>query len=206
MKTKHLLCAIGAAGALLQSAYSQTITVNFVEINPNLPVSGSFSAPGNFYDIPSGLVHFQTFDGFCVEPLQALTYGETVVYDIQDPSNLGNSATIASLVGGYLASGRTAVDAAAVQWAIWEVIAEATPGARSLLDGNVMINSTGNGPDVIALANQYLANIANYTPATLTYLHSDTEQDVVTWQVIPEPASAGLVGLSALVLLRRRRG
>jgi hypothetical protein len=209
MKTKHLLCAVGAAAALmLQSAHSQTLTVDFVEINPNVAVNGAFYGTGSFTEIASGIVKFETFDAFCAEPFQSLADGISVVYDIQDPATLTNSGTVASLIGGYLASGRTNLDAAAVQWAIWEVVAE-TSGTFSLSSGNILIgaNTAGspNSSDVAALASQYLANVGSYTPANLTYLTNSTYQNVVTWQVIPEPSTVGLLGLSALVLIRRRR-
>ena len=45
----------------------------------------------------------------------------------------------------------------------------------------------------------------NYSPVALTYLCNPTRQDVVTWNVVPEPTTAGLAALSGLLLLRRRR-
>jgi uncharacterized protein (TIGR03382 family) len=137
-----------------------------------------------------------------VEPLQGINYGETVVYQIQNPGTLNNSDSVAQLVGGYLASGRTNEDAAAVQWAIWEVILDSNP-TESLTSGVVNISPSGSA--TAALAQTYLANIGTYTPATLTYLKNSTRQDVVTWQAIPEPGTMGLAAFSALLLLRRRR-
>jgi hypothetical protein len=208
MKTKLLLCAVGFASFLFtEKAQSQSLTVHFVEISPNVPVNGSVNG-SYFLDYPSGVALFQEFQAFCVDPLQDLSYGETVTYDIQDAGTLTNSLAIAKLVGGYLASDQTAEDAAAVQWAIWEVVAELS-GSSSLLDGNVVLSPTSetnpHGSTIASLGNQYLANIDSFTPATLTYLYSETHQDVVTWEVVPEPATAGLAVLSALMLFRRRR-
>lgn len=207
MTPKLLLCAVGFASFLfVEKAQSQTLVTQLIEINPNVPVNGSVD--GSFFqDYPAGPMIFSDFQAFCVEPLQSLSYGQTVTYDIQDPANLANSMAIAKLVGAYLASGQTALDGAAIQWAIWEVVAELSP-TKSLTDGNVLINPSGpsniNGDAVALLGNQYLANIDSYTPATLLYLTNPNDQDVVTW-VIPEPATAGLAALSALMLFRRRR-
>lgn len=208
MNTKLLLCAVGFASFLFtEKAQSQSLTVEFTEINRHIPVNGSVNG-SHFFDYPSGTSLFGDFHAFCVEPLQDLSYGETVTYDIQDISTLANSLAISKLIGGYLSSSQSAEDAAAVQWAIWEVVADLS-GNNSLLDGNVVISPGSEtnpyGPTIAALGNQYLANIDKFDAVTLTYLRSETRQDVVTWAVVPEPATAGLAALSSLLLFRRRR-
>lgn len=143
------------------------------------------------------------FSAFCVQPLQDISYGETLVYEIQSPLSLANSDIIARLVGAYLSSPPSDQTAAAVQWAIWEVTTETT-AVESLFNGSVKIIEPA-GSATATLANQYLANVMNYSPVALTYLSNPTRQDVVTWNVVPEPATAGLAALSGLFLLRRRR-
>lgn len=202
--TKLLICAISVAAALgAIQARAQNLTAKLIEITPVLTVNGTFNNGAFTQDYPSGVYHFTEFDAFCVEPTQDLSYGETLVYQIQDPGLLANSNTIARLVGGYLASGQTAQDAAAVQWAIWETTTESLLPS-SLLDGNVRITTPIN-QSTANLANQYLANVNNFAPASLTYLTNGSRQDVVTWNLIPEPGSACLAALSAFVLFRRRR-
>lgn len=209
MKTKLLLLAVGFASfSLAEKVVAQTsISTTFVEINPNALVYGSLD--GSFFqDYPSGLSVFADFEAFCIEPSQGLEYGTTLVYDIQDPSELGpDSLAIAKLVGGYLASARTADDAAAVQWAIWEVVAE-TSSSQSLFEGSVIISpidsTNPNGERIATLANAYLQNIDSFDPATLVYLTNPEYQDVVAW-AIPEPATSGLLMLSSLMFFRRRR-
>ncbi len=153
----------------------------------------------NFTDVGTGT----TFSAFCVEPLQDISYGETLVYEIQSPISLANSDIIARLIGAYLSAPASDQTAAAVQWAIWEVTTETTPVA-SLFDGSVRIIEPA-GASTATLANEYLANVMNFSPVALTYLSNPTRQDVVTWNVVPEPATAGLAALSGLLLLRRRR-
>lgn len=209
--TKLLICAVAVAAALAAvKAQGQTLTATLAEINPGAPVSGTFNNGSFVQNYPSGVLDFTDFDAFCVEPLEDLSFGQTVVYQIQDPGSLSNSETISRLVGGYLSSISSSnpqldpgLHAAAVQWAIWEVSAESLLG-YSLLDGNVRI-TTPVSQDVADLANQYLANVSTYTPANLVYLTSDTHQDIVSWNAVPEPASAGLAALSGFFLLRRRR-
>lgn len=200
--TKLLVSAVAFAAALAAAkANGQNLTVTLNGFNPAVAVQGTINGK-DIVDYPSGLMNFSGFDGFCVEPLQSLAIDETLVYQIQTPASLANSDKIARLIGGYLQSAGTAQDAAAVQWAIWETTTE--PLGSSLYGGNVRITSLDNN-DVALLANQYLANFQSYNPVTLTYLTNELRQDVVTWQVVPEPTSAGLAALSALFLLRRRR-
>ncbi|MES2437642.1 MAG: hypothetical protein V4584_01160 [Verrucomicrobiota bacterium] len=201
--TNLLICAVavGAAFAAVK-ANGQNLTATLSGIGPGLAVKGTLDN-GTFHEYPAGVLDYTEFDAFCVEPLEALSYGQVVVYQIQDPLSLAQSATISRLVGGYLASARTDLDAAAVQWAIWETTNE-TLYSSSLLSGNVRI-ATPYSQNVATLGNQYLSNVNTFAPATLTYLTSAGHQDVVTWNVVPEPGSAGLAALSCLLLLRRRR-
>jgi hypothetical protein len=205
MKTTKLLsCAVALTLAFASGkAHAQNLTETFIGIDPGLAVQGTFTGSVSTNEVVSGISKFATFEAFCVEPMQSIGYGETLVYQIQDTNTLVESATIARLVGGYLQSSRTARDAAAVQWAIWETVAE-TSLPDSLADGNVRIDSAVN-QDTLALANFYLANVNSYTAASLTYLKNDTRQDMVTWNVVPEPGSLALGLVSGLMLLRRKR-
>lgn len=209
MKTTKLLTiavAFSAAYATL-NAHGQNLTATLNGISPGLTITGTIDNGSFIQGYPTGVMNFTNSDGtnfnaFCVDPTQDLSYGETLVYQFQNPLSLANSDSIARLVGGYLASAQTDRDASAVQWAIWEITTESLK-SPSLHDGNVRIINQASA--TAALANQYLANLGNYTPATLTYLTNSTRQDVVTWCPVPEPTSAGLAALSSLLLLRRRR-
>lgn len=202
--TKFLICAVSVAAALsAANANAQSIPATLIDISPVLAVNGTLDNGSFIQDYPSGVLRFTEFEAFCVEPLQDIAYGQTLVYQTQDISLLSNSDTIARLVGGFLSSSRGAQDAAAVQWAIWEITNESLAGP-SLLTGNVRITSPVN-QSTADLANQYLANVNNYSPVALTYLTNPDHQDIVTWNVIPEPGSLALAAFSGLLLLRRRR-
>jgi hypothetical protein len=205
MKTKLLLCAVGFASFLFaEKAQSQTLVTTFVEINPSVPVYGSING-GYFLDIPSGVSVFTDFASFCVDPTQSLSYGQSVIYEIQDPASLVNATLVAKLMGGYLSSSMTALDAAAVQWAIWEVVAELSP-TKSLSSGNIVIApADAEDTAVRSLAETYLQNIDSFQPVEFTYLTNDEHQDVVAYGVVPEPTTLALSTLSAFLLIRRRR-
>lgn len=218
MKTTQLLiCAVSAAAAFAAAqVQGQNFDVRFVEHTPFSGVSGTVN-DGSFEQAwPSGVMRFEEiskatpFQAFCIEPTQAISYGEELTYQVQDPTTLASYDTIARLVGGYQESSGTALDAAAVHWAIWEVTSE-VQSPVSLLDGNVRITNLGTSPNqaVADLGNAYLANVASFEPADVVVLTNADRQDVIAWgspfRKVPEPGTMVLVALSGLGLLRRRR-
>lgn len=216
MKTTKLLwCALSVAAALGSTqAGAQTIQTELIDISPFVPVTGTLNDGLFIQEYTSGVMNFEvtdppgigSFTAFCVDPLQDIAYGDTPTYQVQDLSTLAFRDEISRLVGGYFESSRTNLDAAAVHWAIWEIVGETNESFRSTLTGNVRITSSANA-DVAALANDYLQNINSFAPANLVYLVNPTQQDVVSWtpSVLPEPSSLMFLGLSAFGLLRRRR-
>lgn len=206
MKSNTILwCAALAVAALCPGiAGAQSITTTYNSASPSLLVNGTFVGGSSFSNYTSGVLNFEneTFMAFCVDPLQPISSGQTLTYQIQDVSTLQNSAIVSRLIGGFLASTPSAANAAAIQWAIWEVITEPTNNF-TLSSGEVQISSSSS--NIRTLANNYLANEASFTGVQLTYLTNSKSQDMVTWQVVPEPTSAALCALSSLLLLRRRR-
>ncbi len=218
MKTsKLLICAAGVSVALASPrVHSQTLDFAVNDVLPGLIINASSNAltPDPFFqDMPAGVyVLSGGLEAFCVEPSQGLGIDPdlTLTYTIVDFTSSPLYGLISRLVGGYYASAMDDLEAAAVQMAIWEVLAE-TSMSWSLLDGNVMITQSGDevDPDVlangIAVANRasyYLDNVDFFAPASFVYLANPEYQDLI---LIPEPASAALLGLSAVALLRRRR-
>lgn len=205
MKTTKLLIAAMAVAAAFAAvnAQGQNLNAELLRIDPYLAVEGTFNDGINNENMPVGVLKFSEFDAFCIEPLQPLGFPETLVYQINNPLSPENSDRVARLIGGYLSSPQSPEDAAAVQWAIWETTTEALL-QPSLASGNVRITSLDH-QSTSALADFYLANVQSYSPVAVTFLTNADRQDVVTWNVVPEPTSAGLAALSGLLLLRRRR-
>jgi hypothetical protein len=206
MKTTRLLiCAVAFAAAVSSTRVNgQTLASRFEGISLGAQLQGTWTNGEGIHSPPVGISSFSDFDAFCVEPTQGIEPGQEVVYQIQDPTSLTNYDRIARLIGAFLASSRSAADAAAVQWAIWESTSEFLL-EPSLADGSARLIGGAPELETIGLANEFLNNASKFEPVTLTYLRNDQYQDMVSWNVIPEPSSLGLAVLSGLLLFRRRR-
>lgn len=205
MKLTKLLLAAGLALSFAASAQAQTLSATFDNASPQKTLKGTLNGSSSS-NYSAGVMNFtdsdsNVFNGFCAEPSQTISNGDFVVYQITDPTTLTSYDSVARLVGGFLASSQTANDSAAVQWAIWEVIAE-TSNTKNLYSGSVKLSDSST---VGNLANSYLSNINSFTAAEITYLKAPNHQDIVSWNVVPEPSTAGLALFSGLLLFRRKR-
>jgi hypothetical protein len=170
--TKPLICTVAVAAAFAAaSAKGQSLPATLIGIEPGIGVTGTIDNGSFFQEYPSGVMKFTEFEAFCIEPTEGISYGEPLVYQVKNSLSLGPTDMVSRLVGGYLAALNTpltevekAQNAAAVQWAIWEVTTESI-NPFSLADGNVRISADLN-QDTINLANQYLANTASFTLRT----------------------------------------
>ncbi len=209
MKMNKLVTTL-AAVILAVNAHAQNITATFNTVAPGANVRGTFDN-SNFHTYASGVVNFTStggpFQGFCAEPLSSIGFGETLVYQVQSPFSLTNYDQVGRIVTAFLASSQSNAEAAAAQWAIWEVTNEMTL-PPSLANGNNRITLPGYAGTQV-LADQYLANIYSFAPTSIVRLANPTRQDIVTWTpaivAIPEPTSLLLCTVSGLSLLRRRR-
>jgi hypothetical protein len=123
--------------------------------------------------------------------------------------SLHNGQKIAYLYDTYVPQIHTAVDAAAVQVAIWELLYE-TPGT-TFSAGSGRFYITGNDT-VRNAANTLLTNLpATYTPvASLTVLDAATAQDMLIGSFghdspTPEPATMALILVAVPFVVRRYR-
>ncbi len=204
------LTIVRIVGALICSTFAltaQTLNVSLTSVTPSETISGSFTGAGGFANRLAGVLVFDYADAFCVEPLQSVS--GVVTYDVQSYNSLPNADSIARVLGAYLGSSKTSLEAASAQWAIWEIVGDGI-GSRSFRNGNTQIffdRRTGVLRESIerrALEYYDLSQLLSTPAASFVYATNPTSQNVVF--MIPEPSSS-LLGVSSLaaLLLRRRR-
>ncbi|MGR3291807.1 MAG: VPLPA-CTERM sorting domain-containing protein, partial [Paracoccaceae bacterium] len=107
----------------------------------------------------------------------------------------------------------SAIEGAAFQIALWEIITDGGPSF--IADGGPFYSLTGDkfraseDTGVIEQANSYLAALAGASTGgyKITYLNSSDSQDLVTVSAVPVPAALGMLGLGVASFfgLRRRK-
>ncbi len=185
-------------------------------VDPGKTIKGTFNGGSDYKKVNSGVFNFTADDGgngidffaFCVEASKTTNQNETYTYEIRNNSELANFDKVAKLVGGFLDTNANQNDgeAAAFQWAIWEITDEAAGNTNLDLDAD-MVRISDQNSATRTRGNEILANIDNYDAADLVYLTNDESQNVVAWKAtsVPEPASLELLFLSGVFLLRRKR-
>ncbi|MCW5965508.1 MAG: thioester domain-containing protein [Bryobacterales bacterium] len=165
------------------------------------------------------------FVAFCVEPRQGISLNQTYTWEdgpmTAAPTSLGGMTVVQAnqlrvLMGlGYPSffDSITALQAAAIQVAIWEIVEEKS-GTLNVYDGSIKFRN----PSITGILDlaQSLLDQVNSLPPTLTNLRlitSQTNQDLMI-QVAgpeadtstPEPATLSMLGLGlfALGLAKRR--
>jgi hypothetical protein len=141
---------------------------------------------------------------FCVDIFQYLRNGQTYVENDQlfDASIVEN---IDRLFTSVYHTVDTAVEAAAFQVSLWEVLYD-QEGNYDLDSGSF---STSNNDAVEAVADSYLEGLAFASTGAydITFLENGTSQDVVTVAAVPLPASLLLMlsGFAGLAVLRHKK-
>ncbi len=213
-KIMDTLSIVRIACALICSSLAlpaQTLQLSFVNLTPAETLRGSFDGV-TFNNKDAGVLNFTGGAvGFCVEPLEPV-FG-TATYNIQPNTSLTNSASIAKVMGAYLASSKTSREAASAQWAIWEIVSDGI-SSPSFTTGRVQIFFDRRGGSVQAIgtrnrALEYLSLSQQPTTPSASFIYATNvgtptgRQDVVL--MIPEPSSVLLGALSITALLIRRR-
>ncbi|MET0374491.1 MAG: PEPxxWA-CTERM sorting domain-containing protein [Rhizorhabdus sp.] len=173
-----------------------------------------------------------TYFAFCVEPYEDIALNANYSFTVDPVSQAAKSSIaggigsakalqIAKLFGNYapnLAAPMTAIQASALQVALWEIVSELSTNPFDVTSGNTYFSTPGgaNTVQVMNLAQSYLSYVSTAGSSApqaqgLTALTINGNQDFIG-QVVstaPEPASwlmmiigFGLIGH----MLRNRRG
>ncbi len=213
MKLKSLLTGVALAAAItLTPSTARAESIDFTGIGAASVVSLGGLFNGSVYagelnwnwigSAPQGFT--QSFYSYCVDLLNYVQDPQVVSVGSSSgltgaPYTANGGAAAAWLFDTYAGAvhaAGNAVQAAALQVAIWEVLYDS---ASNLGSGNVILNTTGA---IMSLADTYLAALAgsSYQGSTATVLFTSGGQDQITSRV-PEPATVMLLGAGMLLAM-----
>ncbi len=211
-------CTAAALALTTGHAVADTLKVNFTYLGPSYDYTATLATPSQSITaspfLVSNLTTASSFTAFCIEPFvplsastQALgntTYSAATAYNV---------ALVKTLYNGYYGNAlSTPTEAAAFQFALWELVAESS-GPPNMTSGSFAF---ANGADpAVARAQQMISNVLpaggnfNLFSYTTSNVNNDRSQNVLTATPVPEPATyammaAGLALVGAAV--RRMKG
>lgn len=201
------------AAISVSTASASTVNVTYqgssVFGTPNLSQVVKISSPSHTGAVNAGPFRltgdngFGNFVGFCIDLAKSMGNGNSYQTGTTSAYGAAVDANIDKLFTSSYASVNTAVEGAAFQLALWEIITD-TGNGFSLGSGSFLASASAS---VMATAGGYLSGLA--TAATggykVTYLNSRSSQNLVSVSPVPVPAAMGMLGLGLASLFGMRR-
>lgn len=217
MQSSKVAVALAAATTMACATAAPVTFTGFA--HGSQTVRGQLSAPNTARDLTVLAGGFQTvygadsFVSYCVDFYQWLpSFGSANnSYTPVDAATFFGSRldAVARLFSGVAGDVDTAREEAAFQIALWEIFYEAVGNAYDTTAGAARFTDTnGADGDARALAQTYLDGLPGYARTmTVHVLKSESNQDVVWANKVPEPGTLALVmaSLFGLGAVRRRR-
>ncbi len=225
MKTNLLALALVSMGSLQGAIINIQLTgfVTGATVTRTIADSATFGLSTAPLTLQAGLLTYGGLLAYCLEPQQSTgpVGGGLIPYTIDPtmltaPGNVGGmlpvTATRVSDLRRLLnntpdafSGSISALQAAAFQIAIWEILRETAGTPYDVLSGNV--SYTGESiVGVFAQANAWLSNLSSQTERETAALTNDTFQDLII--PTPEPGTFGMLGAGAVMIvfgIRRRK-
>ncbi len=217
MKTNLLALALMGIGGLQAAILNLELTgfVTGATVTRTILDGPTFGLSGTALTLDAGLLTYGGLLAYCLEPQQSTgpVGGGLIPYTLDltmltAPGNVGGMQPIAAtrvsdirrLLGSVadpFSGSISALQAAALQIAIWEILRETDP-AYNVLSGNVSYSGESVA-GVFAQANAWLSNLNLQTERETAALTNVTFQDLII--AIPEPGTFGMLGAGALMIV-----
>lgn len=204
-----LMAGTAVSAATISTSYQESSVFGTPNLSRSVQIESSgydgWAAAGPFR--LTGSDGFGDFVAFCIDLAQYMANG--VDYDVHDDSWFSDvvEQRLVQLFNFAYDSLTTRDQGAAFQVAIWEIV-EDGDSLLDLDDGSFQLLSADVG--VRSFADSYLIGLqsASTSGQNLTFLKSDTRQDLVTVSPVPVPAAGGLLVMALAVfsvVSRRKR-